>query len=146
MNEHLIVRQMVFDWPVHGTRERHDTYWFRYDCSQDCGFEFPLFCEVGEPYQQAFRAIVKRRRLHLHEIEIDVQPYVVTVHYRPQDRCKECENCRLVKAAAALLTPNPPFEHADDRTVECWNKTVFDNPCKSWSLVEGLYDLNTQPK
>ena len=45
-------------------------------------------------------------------------------------RCGKCSACQLVEASKALLMPNPPFEHADNRTVECWNKVLRDNPCE----------------
>jgi hypothetical protein len=41
----------------------------------------------------------------------------------------ECENCKHVRDTAQLLAPNPPFEHADNLTVETWNRTLREYPC-----------------
>jgi hypothetical protein len=45
------------------------------------------------------------------------------------NRCGKCKNCELVKASQRLLCPNPPFTHADNLTVETWNRVLIDNPC-----------------
>lgn len=45
------------------------------------------------------------------------------------NRCDKCEACKCVRATAALVMPNPPFEHADQATVDMWNKTLDENPC-----------------
>lgn len=45
------------------------------------------------------------------------------------NRCKQCTACKTVASTALLLMPNPPFSHANQATVECWNKVLSDNPC-----------------
>jgi hypothetical protein len=56
-------------------------------------------------------------------------------------RCKECEACKVVEASKSLLAPNPPFDHANDATVECWNKVLADNPCDvKWAAFQN-HDL-----
>jgi hypothetical protein len=47
-------------------------------------------------------------------------------------RCGDnaCKACRVVEATKRLLMPNPPFEHANTATAECWNKVLADNPCE----------------
>lgn len=49
-----------------------------------------------------------------------------------QKRCEKCPACLHVKDTARLLMPNPPFEHAGDTTVKCWNKVLMDSPCETW--------------
>jgi len=56
-------------------------------------------------------------------------------------RCGECEACKTVESTKKVLMPNPPFEHANDATVECWNKVLADNPCKvKWHAYQN-HDL-----
>ena len=45
-------------------------------------------------------------------------------------RCGKCKACQVVETSKKLLMPNPPFEHADQLTVETWNKVLRDNPCE----------------
>ena len=47
-------------------------------------------------------------------------------------RCGECEACKLVKDTGRVLSPNPPFSHANTATVETWNMVLHDNPCVTW--------------
>ncbi len=49
-------------------------------------------------------------------------------------RCQTCAACKLVKDTGRLVMPNPPFEHATDGTVKCWNRVLFDNPCETWKV------------
>lgn len=49
------------------------------------------------------------------------------------ERCGNCEACRQVEVSKSLLMPRsygPRPEHANDATVEAWNKTLANNPCK----------------
>jgi len=43
-------------------------------------------------------------------------------------RCGKCKACQVVETSKKLLMSNPPFEHADQLTVETWNKVLRDNP------------------
>jgi len=56
-------------------------------------------------------------------------------------RCGECEACKTVESSKKVLAPNPPFEHANDATVECWNKVLADNPCQSKWYAYQNHDL-----
>jgi hypothetical protein len=51
-------------------------------------------------------------------------------------RCNVCEACKIVEATKKVLMPNPPFTHADNSTVECWNKVLADNPCEGEKNVQ----------
>lgn len=44
-------------------------------------------------------------------------------------RCGRCKNCKLIESKKRLFVPNPPFSHADDDTVKCWNDLLRDYPC-----------------
>ena len=46
------------------------------------------------------------------------------------NRCGKCKACQVVESTKKVLMPNPPFEHADNLTVETWNKVLKDNPCE----------------
>jgi hypothetical protein len=56
-------------------------------------------------------------------------------------RCGECDACKLVEASKKLLAPNPPFDHANDATVQCWNKVLAENPCKVLWIAYQNQDL-----
>lgn len=45
-------------------------------------------------------------------------------------RCGECYNCKHVAIMAKGCMANPPFTHADQATVDMWNKTLLANPCE----------------
>lgn len=49
-----------------------------------------------------------------------------------QERCRKCDACLHVRDTARLIIPNPPFEHGNQATVDCWNKVCIDNPCETW--------------
>lgn len=107
---------------------------FRYSIgdADGIGFEFSMFCEVGESYKQRFRDMLRERGWATHTREIDCPPYVVTVLYRPQERCGECAACLDVARCGNALAPNPPFTHAHDSDSTLWNVILYHNPCAFW--------------
>jgi hypothetical protein len=60
-------------------------------------------------------------------------------------RCGKCRACLEVAQAqknvlAQCGMPSPKkgrheFVHADDATVEFWNRTLRENPCETWKEV-----------
>lgn len=50
---------------------------YRYRASEYLAFDFNMLCEVGEPYQAAFTAEIKRRGLVIECRELDQYPWVM---------------------------------------------------------------------
>lgn len=46
-------------------------------------------------------------------------------------RCGKCENCKKLERVKqrVLACCNPPFTHADQDTVDLWNKELARLPC-----------------
>lgn len=116
--------------------------WF---CRKDA-YRFSLFCEVAAPDQGKFCRILRDKGMVIREVEVEGPPYIETRAYVPSDRCKACPACELVRATADLLAPNPPFDHANNATVECWNHILYDNPCETWETGHDRIWLSVNPE
>jgi len=61
-------------------------------------------------------------------------------------RCGTCKNCiELDKVRRSVLSvANPPFSHADQGTVDLWNREVKSLPCmhETRKTKQGVRDLN----
>ena len=52
------------------------------------------------------------------------------------NRCGTCQACQIVKASQKVLMPNPPFDHANQATVNAWNMVLRDNPCNANRFID----------
>ncbi len=54
-------------------------YFFRYNATEEVGFEFSLLCEVGQPFIPTFERMIAEAGLDLVTMEINEKPWVITV-------------------------------------------------------------------
>jgi len=63
-------------------------------------------------------------------------------HNLVDNRCGECEHCKMVEMSKPMFMPNPPFTHANTFDVIYWNQLLCDNPCDAWPTATAAHWMN----